>query len=60
MNCHALARKQAKNVKRCWPNVCKVLTTLFGFSTYPVKNEAVLHNNMLAYNNPCRFAMRTV
>ena len=56
VNYHVLARIQVIKWKHCWPNICKVLTTFFGFSTYLAKNEAVLHNNMLVYNNPCKFA----
>ena len=34
--------------------------SFFGFSAYCIKNEAVLHNNMLVYNHPCRLATKTV
>ena len=43
MNCHALARKQAKMENTVGPIIYKALTNFFGFSTYPVRNEAVLH-----------------
>ena len=49
MNYHALVRKQAKMENVVGPTL-----------TYLAKNEAVLHNNMLVYYNPCRFTMKTV
>ena len=59
MNCHTLARKQGKMDNAVGPTFAR-FESFFGFSAYCIKNEAVLHNNMLVYNHPCRLATKTV